>query len=102
MKELNSLIIIILYGKRGLFNKDSENGTKARYIFEDFSQRNKNWRFNRMERFGFKPRLDEKYIIVRSSFNLEQAKWLLKIRAFENNPNELKIESYISYRDTPQ
>ncbi|NCO11040.1 hypothetical protein CO038_04115 [Candidatus Pacearchaeota archaeon CG_4_9_14_0_2_um_filter_39_13] len=51
-----------------------------------------------MKRFGFNPRLLEKHIIVRSYFKLDQAKWLLKIKAFENNPNSKKLQTFINAR----
>ena len=54
-----------------------------------------------MSKFGFKPTIYEKYIMVRSSFNLPQAKWLLQIGAFKKNPNEKKLELFINSRETP-
>lgn len=51
-----------------------------------------------MLKFGFNPKLSIKNIIARSSFNLNQAKWLLSIGAFRNNPNETRLKIFIEAR----
>lgn len=48
-----------------------------------------------LEKYGFNPKINEKYNLVRSLCNLNSAKNLLKIGAFENNPNRERVLFFI-------
>jgi|WetSurMetagenome_2_1015567.scaffolds.fasta_scaffold111795_1 hypothetical protein len=48
-----------------------------------------------LEKFGFHPHIYSKFQFIRTLCNLEQAKNLLRISAFENNPNQKKIFFFI-------
>ena len=53
-----------------------------------------------LETFGFHPYIYSKFQFIRTLCNLEQAKKLLKISAFDNNPNQKKIYSFIKNNTT--
>ncbi len=48
-----------------------------------------------LKKFGFSPKINEKYGYIRSLCNLTLAKRLLEIGAFVNNPNTQRILSFI-------
>lgn len=48
-----------------------------------------------LEKFGFHPHIYPKFQFIRTLCSLEQAKNLLRISAFENNPNQKKIFFFI-------
>jgi len=48
-----------------------------------------------LEKFGFHPRIYPRFQFIRALCNLEQAKKLLEISAFDNNPNQKKILFFI-------
>jgi hypothetical protein len=48
-----------------------------------------------LEKWGFHPHIYSKFQFIRTLCNLEQAKTLLRISAFENNPNQKKIFFFI-------
>lgn len=52
-----------------------------------------------MEQYGLTPKLDEKYINVRSQLNIASVKKLLSIGAFKNNPNEQKLKLFLESRE---
>ena len=51
-----------------------------------------------MEKFGFNPKINEKYIFVRSYTNLKDLLFLKRIRAFKDNPNEEKLNKMIGIK----
>ena len=51
-----------------------------------------------MEKYGFIPKVNQKGKYVRSYCNLNLAKRLLEINAFENNPNHKKLKNFIRLR----
>lgn len=48
-----------------------------------------------LEKFGFKPKIKNKFGYIRALCNLELANKLLEINAFENNPNRKKLLEFI-------
>jgi len=52
-----------------------------------------------MKQYGFKPKIKKKFYYVRSYLNLNLAKTLLSIGAFEGNHNKDKLEFLIKAKD---
>jgi len=50
-----------------------------------------------MEKYGFKPKIDEKYCMVRSGLNKNLINTLISIGAFENNKNQDRLRYLASF-----
>ncbi|MBI2044992.1 hypothetical protein HYT23_02955 [Candidatus Pacearchaeota archaeon] len=77
----------------------NRNVPQARLYIADWNLDYLNDYASIMSKYGFSPKINHKWKYVRSYCNDELAKKLLKMGAFDNNPNKNKLISFIKSRE---